>query len=92
MTKFTPINPDDAGDLTLFVDSADNRLKFKGHDGNVRKIDMSRAEVEPNPIPVKWVLQEMGLIKGGIRLPLLPMSRQYYETLRGAMKSAAILP
>ena len=48
--------------------------------------------VEPNPIPVKWVLQEMGLIKGGIRLPLLPMSRQYYETLRGAMKSAAILP
>jgi 4-hydroxy-tetrahydrodipicolinate synthase len=48
--------------------------------------------VETNPIPVKWVLQEMGLIAGGIRLPLLPMSRQYYETLRSAMKSAAILP
>ena len=48
--------------------------------------------VEVNPIPVKWVLQEMGLIAGGIRLPLLPMSRQYYETLRSAMKSAAILP
>lgn len=48
--------------------------------------------VETNPIPVKWVLQEMGLIAGGIRLPLLPMSRQYYETLRSVMKSAAILP
>jgi 4-hydroxy-tetrahydrodipicolinate synthase len=48
--------------------------------------------VEPNPIPVKWVLQEMGLIEGGIRLPLVPMSMQYYEIMRGAMKSAAILP
>ncbi|MDP0588919.1 MAG: 4-hydroxy-tetrahydrodipicolinate synthase [Candidatus Endonucleobacter bathymodioli] len=30
--------------------------------------------VEPNPIPVKWALQEMGLIDGGIRLPLTPLS------------------
>jgi hypothetical protein len=52
MTKFTPINPDDAGDLTLFVDSADNRLKFKGHTGDVREIDMSRVEPVPIPVPV----------------------------------------
>ncbi len=45
--------------------------------------------VEANPIPVKWVLQEMGLIKSGIRLPLVPLSDQYHETLRLAMKTAS---
>ena len=30
---------------------------------------------EANPIPVKWAVQQMGLIKGGIRLPLTPLSR-----------------
>jgi 4-hydroxy-tetrahydrodipicolinate synthase len=46
--------------------------------------------IEANPIPVKWVLQEMGLIGAGIRLPLVPLSSQYYDTLRNAMKSASI--
>ncbi|HLD09275.1 MAG TPA: 4-hydroxy-tetrahydrodipicolinate synthase [Methylophilaceae bacterium] len=46
--------------------------------------------VEANPIPVKWVLQEMGLIGAGIRLPLVPLSPQHYDTLRSAMKSASI--
>ena len=46
--------------------------------------------VEANPIPVKWVLQQMGLIDCGIRLPLVNLSPQYHETLRSAMKSAAI--
>ncbi|MCB5186956.1 4-hydroxy-tetrahydrodipicolinate synthase [Methylobacillus caricis] len=46
--------------------------------------------VEANPIPVKWVLQEMGLIQGGIRLPLVPLSAQFHETLRSAMKQAAV--
>ena len=46
--------------------------------------------VEANPIPVKWVLQQMGLIGAGIRLPLVPLSPQHYDTLRSAMKSASI--
>lgn len=46
--------------------------------------------VEANPIPVKWVLQQMGLIPGGIRLPLVPLSSQFHDTLRSAMKQAAI--
>jgi 4-hydroxy-tetrahydrodipicolinate synthase len=46
--------------------------------------------VEANPIPVKWVLQQMGLIKSGIRLPLVPLSPAYHDTLRIAMKSAGI--
>lgn len=46
--------------------------------------------VEANPIPVKWVLQEMGLIKSGIRLPLVNCSAQYHDDLRLAMKAAGI--
>lgn len=48
--------------------------------------------VEANPIPVKWVLQQMGLIGSGIRLPLIGLSPQYHETLRNAMQNAGIQP
>ena len=47
--------------------------------------------VEANPIPVKWVLQQMGLIKTGIRLPMVNLSAQYHDVLRAAMKSAEIV-
>jgi 4-hydroxy-tetrahydrodipicolinate synthase len=46
--------------------------------------------IEANPIPVKWVLQQMGKIGAGIRLPLVPLSTQHYEVLRNAMKQAGI--
>lgn len=46
--------------------------------------------VEANPIPVKWVLQQMGKIKSGIRLPLVPLSPAYHDTLRFAMGNAGI--
>jgi 4-hydroxy-tetrahydrodipicolinate synthase len=46
--------------------------------------------VEANPIPVKWVLQEMGMIKSGIRLPLTPLSSSFHDLLRGAMEQAGI--
>lgn len=47
--------------------------------------------VEANPIPVKWVLAQMGLIKTGIRLPMVTLSAQYHEVLRTACKPAQIL-
>ncbi len=47
--------------------------------------------VEANPIPVKWALAEMGMIPAGIRLPLTPLSEQYHETLRQAMRQAGVL-
>ncbi len=46
---------------------------------------------ESNPIPVKWVLHEMGLIDTGIRLPLTPLAEQYREPLRNALKDAGII-
>ena len=47
--------------------------------------------VEANPIPVKWALHEMGLIPPGIRLPLTPLSAEYHETVRTALKEAGVL-
>jgi 4-hydroxy-tetrahydrodipicolinate synthase len=47
--------------------------------------------VEANPIPVKWCVQQMGLIEGGIRLPLTPLSATHHETLRNAMRQAGAL-
>jgi 4-hydroxy-tetrahydrodipicolinate synthase len=47
--------------------------------------------VEPNPIPVKWALQKMGRIDGGIRLPLVPMAPQYNETVAAALRAAGVL-
>ena len=47
--------------------------------------------LESNPIPVKWAVQEMGLIPGGIRLPLTPFSDAHHERVRQAMKTAGVL-
>jgi 4-hydroxy-tetrahydrodipicolinate synthase len=46
--------------------------------------------VEANPIPVKWVLQQMGLVQAGIRLPLTPLSERFQDRLRQAMKGAGL--
>ncbi len=46
---------------------------------------------ESNPIPVKWALHEMGLIPPGIRLPLTPLSPQYHDTVRAALRQAGAL-
>ncbi len=47
--------------------------------------------IEPNPMPVKWVLQQMGFIKAGIRLPMVNLSAQHHDVLRAAMKNAEII-
>ena len=50
----------------------------------------SKLFVEGNPVPVKWVLVQMGLIEPGIRLPLAPLSAGFHETVRDAMRQAGI--
>lgn len=47
--------------------------------------------VESNPIPVKWALQQMGLIDCGIRLPLTPLSPAAQEVLRTTLIQCGLL-
>jgi 4-hydroxy-tetrahydrodipicolinate synthase len=49
-----------------------------------------RLFVEANPMPVKWALAQMGLIEGGIRLPMVPLSERFEQTLREALHEADI--
>lgn len=47
--------------------------------------------LEANPIPVKWALQRMGLIDGGIRLPLTPLNEKFQGEVEEALKAAGAL-
>jgi 4-hydroxy-tetrahydrodipicolinate synthase len=46
--------------------------------------------IESNPIPVKWALNEMGMIGKGIRLPLTELAEQFRPVVRAAMLRAGI--
>lgn len=48
--------------------------------------------VEPNPVPVKWALTEMGKMPAGLRLPLAPLSAPFHDTVRTALRQAGLLP
>lgn len=47
--------------------------------------------VEPNPVPAKWALTQMGLISSGIRLPLVGLGSEYHETVRAALRESGLL-
>ncbi|WP_079433049.1 4-hydroxy-tetrahydrodipicolinate synthase [Zoogloea sp. LCSB751] len=45
---------------------------------------------EANPIPVKWAVEQMGLIDSGIRLPLTRLTEACHERVRDAMRQAGL--
>ena len=47
--------------------------------------------LESNPIPVKWALYKMGLIKAGIRLPLTWLDEKYHDILVKSLNDAGII-
>jgi 4-hydroxy-tetrahydrodipicolinate synthase len=47
--------------------------------------------IEPNPVPVKWAMAEMGLIPTGMRLPLVTLSENCHDTVRDALREAGVL-
>lgn len=68
-----------------------------GDEARARELDERLAPLnrklflEANPIPVKWALNQMGLIGPGIRLPMTPLSAEYHEDVLEALKSAGCL-
>jgi len=47
--------------------------------------------VEPNPIPVKWALHEMGVIDKGIRLPLTPLTENLRQPLKDVLRKTGVI-
>jgi 4-hydroxy-tetrahydrodipicolinate synthase len=46
--------------------------------------------VEANPIPVKWALERMNLIRGRLRLPLVSLSQRHHASVESALARAGI--
>jgi 4-hydroxy-tetrahydrodipicolinate synthase len=46
--------------------------------------------LESNPIPVKWAVEQMGLIGSGIRLPLTALAQQYRREVLAAMRAGGV--
>lgn len=46
--------------------------------------------VESNPIPVKWALERMGMIRGRLRLPLTPLSQRHHAVVEAALAQAGV--
>ncbi len=47
--------------------------------------------VEPNPVPVKWALAQMGRMPSGIRLPLVSLSASCQDAVRHALRESGVL-
>lgn len=47
--------------------------------------------IEPNPVPIKWAMVQLGLIKSGIRLPLIPLSAVHHDIVRQALLESGVL-
>jgi 4-hydroxy-tetrahydrodipicolinate synthase len=46
--------------------------------------------LEANPIPVKWALERMGLIRGRLRLPLVPLAQRHHGAVEAALAQAGV--
>lgn len=48
--------------------------------------------VETNPIPAKWALQRMGMMRARLRLPLTPLAQRHHAAVEAALAQAGIAP
>lgn len=72
------------------------KLALQQHRGDVESVNYplqnlyQQLFVQSNPIPVKWLLAEMGSIQAGIRLPLVPLASDCYANLKAAAIEAGV--
>jgi 4-hydroxy-tetrahydrodipicolinate synthase len=70
---------------------------IKGDRARAEELDAPLAALhrdlflEANPIPSKWALERMGLIQGGIRLPLVPLSAAHHAALTADLRAVGAL-
>ena len=61
------------------------------------KLDLELKElneilfIESNPIPVKWILNRLGRIPGGLRLPLVELDNKFHDKTELILKELSLL-
>ena len=82
------IVPDIVSEICNVVNT--NYSKAKELDGSLKVLNKNLF-CESNPIPVKWALYKMGLIKRGIRLPLVELNDSFKEPLENSLKKLNLI-
>ncbi|RQO33425.1 4-hydroxy-tetrahydrodipicolinate synthase [Herminiimonas sp. KBW02] len=73
-------------------DAAVNQRVAEAVEINNKMIPLhNKLFIEPNPVPVKWAMVEMGLISSGMRLPIVPLAAEFHETVRAALRESGVL-
>ncbi|MDE1462339.1 4-hydroxy-tetrahydrodipicolinate synthase [Spartinivicinus poritis] len=91
------------GNISVTANVAPKQMAELCQLANTGKTDQARALnkqlmplhqalfLESNPIPVKWVLAELGRIQSGIRLPLTELSPEFHQPLKAAMEHVGLV-
>ena len=82
------IVPDIVSEICKVVDT--NYSRAKELDDSLKVLNKNLF-CESNPIPVKWALYKMGLIKRGIRLPLVELNDSFKEPLENSLKKLNLI-
>ena len=64
--------------------------RAKQLDDQIKNLNQSLF-CESNPIPVKWALHQMGLIKSGIRLPLVELNDLFKESVKNSLEELNLI-
>ena len=67
-----------------------DRARTEAIDGRLAGLHQALF-LESNPIPVKWAVNQLGLIPPGIRLPLTSLSEPFQPAVRAAMQQAGAI-
>ena len=82
------IVPDIVSEICKVVDT--NYSKAKELDDSLEVLNKNLF-CESNPIPVKWALYKMGIIKRGIRLPLIELNDSFKKPLENSLKKLNLI-
>lgn len=72
-------------------------LNLEGHHEDAKELNDMYKDIfellfiESNPIPVKWMLEQMTKINSGIRLPLISLDSQYHDAIKNEMIKLKLL-
>ena len=70
---------------------------LRGDSNRAEEIDLnlnllhSALFVEANPIPVKWAVSQMGMMKNVLRLPMTALSEEHKKVVEVALKAAKVI-